>query len=136
MENLIVEINWCDKNFECGLGHPEIGVIAVTDKSLDGVKKAFMEALDFHIEGMRADGDIIPEWLDSGNYEISYSLSVAAILRNAEQFTTMAAISRASGINQKLLSNYANAVKYPRKEQRLKIITGLHRIGKEFLSVC
>lgn len=136
MENLIVEINWCDKNFECGLGHPEIGVIAVTDKSLDGVKKAFMEALDFHIEGMRADGDIIPEWLDSGNYEISYSLSVAAILRNAEQFTTMAAISRASGINQKLLSNYANAVKSPRKEQRLKIITGLHRIGKEFLSVC
>ncbi len=136
MEKLIIEINWCDKNFECGLGHPDLGMIAVTDKTLEGVKKSFNEAFEFHVDGMRADGDVIPEWLETGDYEIVYSLSVSAILRNAERFATMAAISRATGIHQKLLSSYANAVKIPRIEQRKKIVNGLHRIGKDFLSVC
>ena len=84
---------------------------------------------------MVEDGDQVPEWLASGDYEIVYTLSASALLRNAEFFTTMAAISRATGINQKLLSHYANALKIPRPAQRQRIVDGLHMIGRQFLAV-
>lgn len=84
---------------------------------------------------MVEDGEEVPEWLANGQYDIEYTLSSAALLRQAENYTTMAAISRATGINQKLLSNYANAVKVPRPAQRQRIVDGLHAIGRQFLSV-
>ena len=41
------------------------------------------------------DGVTLPEWLVNKGYEISYPLTISAILRQLEQYTTMAAISRA-----------------------------------------
>lgn len=84
---------------------------------------------------MVTDGEELPAWLKSGEYEIDYTLAVSALLRQAEQFTTMAVISRFTGINQKLLSHYANSVKIPREAQRERIINGLHAIGQQFLAV-
>lgn len=84
---------------------------------------------------MVADGDELPRWLVSGDYEIEYVLAVSALLRQAEQFTTLAVISRFTGINQKQLSHYANSVKKPREAQRIRIINGLHALGQQFLAV-
>lgn len=106
-----------------------------TNKTFDGVKRDFEESLRWHIDSMVEDGEEVPEWLANGQYDIEYTLSSAALLRQAENYTTMAAISRATGINQKLLSNYANAVKVPRPAQRQRIVDGLHAIGRQFLSV-
>ena len=47
----------------------------------------------------------------------------------------MAAISRATGINQKQLTHYASSLKEPRPVQRERIISGLHRIGEAFLAI-
>lgn len=84
---------------------------------------------------MKEDNEPLPEWLSSGDYKIEYTLSASALLRQAESFTTLAAISRATGINQKLLSHYANALKIPRPAQRQRIIDGLHSIGTQILAV-
>lgn len=136
MANIInVEISWSEKNFCCGWGYEGVGAILCTNKTLSGIKQDFEESLRFHVESMVEDGDQVPEWLASGDYEILYTLSASALLRNAESFTTMAAISRATGINQKLLSHYANALKIPRPAQRQRIVDGLHMIGRQFLAV-
>lgn len=136
MANLIeVEIGWSEKNYCCGWGYEGVGAILCTNKSLHGIKKDFEESLRFHVEAMVEDGDQVPDWLVAGDYVIVYTLSAAAMLRNAESFTTMAAISRATGINQKLLSHYANALKIPRPAQRQRIVDGLHMIGRQFLAV-
>lgn len=136
MANTInVEISWSEKNFCCGWGYEGVGAILCTNKTLSGIKQDFEESLRFHVESMVEDGDQVPEWLASGDYEIVYTLSASALLRNAESFTTMAAISRATGINQKLLSHYANALKIPRPAQRQRIVDGLHMIGRQFLAV-
>lgn len=136
MANIInVEISWSEKNFCCGWGYEGVGAILCTNKTLSGIKQDFEESLRFHVESMVEDGDQVPEWLASGDYEIVYTLSASALLRNAESFTTMAAISRATGINQKLLSHYANALKIPRPAQRQRIVDGLHMIGRQFLAV-
>lgn len=136
MANIInVEISWAEKNYCCGWGYKGIGAVLCTNKTLSGVKQDFEESLRFHVEAMIEDGEQVPGWLASGDYEIIYTLSASALLRNAESFTTMAAISRVTGINQKLLSHYANALKIPRSAQRQKIVEGLHQIGRQFLAV-
>lgn len=136
MQKLIIHVGWSGKNFCCGLSSEDInGTVVVTDKSLSKVKADFEESLRWHIEGCIADGDNLPAYIVNGEYELEYELDTAALLRNAELFTTMAAISRATGINQKLLSHYANALKIPRPAQRQRIVDGLHMIGRQFLAV-
>jgi hypothetical protein len=135
MEKIKVEIYWTDKNYCCGWSLKDFGAVVCSNNTLEGLKADFIGALKAQINDMVADGEDVLEWLASGDYEISFSLAVSALLRQAEQFTTMAAISRVTGINQKLLSNYASSVKTPRAPQRQRIIEGLHTIGREFLSV-
>lgn len=135
MEKIKVEVNWCEKNFACVWGCPGFGSIVVTHKTLEGLKKEFQLSLQSQIDDMLADGEDIPQWLASGDFEVEYDMHISAILRNAEQYTTMAAISRASGINQKQLTHYASSLKEPRPAQRARIIAGLHHIGETFLSI-
>ena len=131
-----VHVGWCEKNFSCGLSSEDIGgVVAVTAKTLSKVKEDFEETLRWHIEGCIADGDALPDYVVRGDYELAYELDAAALLRSAEVFTTMAAISRVTGINQKLLGHYASALKIPRPAQRQRIVDGLHQIGQQFLAI-
>ncbi len=67
------------------------------------------------------------------DYKIEYLLQVSALLREASRYTSMANLSRITGINQKLLSNYASSVKIPGESQKRKIIDGLHEIGRACL---
>lgn len=136
MEHIKIEIHWCEKNFACAYDYPDFGCIVVTNKTLDGLKKAFIESLQWHIESAIEDGEFVPEFFQSGDYVIDFELATSALLRTAEQYTTMAALSRVTGINQRLLSNYASEVKKPRPAQREKIISGLREIGNSMLSIC
>ncbi|MCD8385573.1 MAG: CopG family transcriptional regulator [Bacteroidales bacterium] len=135
METIKANIGFSDKNYSCGWGYPGIGVVMATSKTFDGVKKEFVDALDFHIEGMLQDGEEMPQWLLNKDYEIVYELSAGALIRQAEEFTTMAAISRATGINQKQLSHYANGTKEARPAQRARIVEGLHKIGRACMAL-
>lgn len=134
-KKLKVHVGWSGKNFCCGISEDVGGVVVVTAKTLSKLKEDFEETFRWHIEGCLADGDDLPDYIVNGNYEFDYELDSAAMLREAERFTTMAAISRATGINQKLLSHYANALKTPRPAQRQRIVEGLHAIGRQFLAV-
>lgn len=133
---LHIDVSWTGKNFCCAWHDDEAGSVAVTAKTLPKLKEDFEQSLKWHIDGCVADGDTLPEYLVNGNYELEYDLDTAALLRDAETYTTMAAISRASGINQKQLSHYANGVKQPRPLQRARIIAGLHIIGSQILALC
>ncbi len=135
MEKIKVEISWEDKNYCCGWGCNDFGAVICTNKTIEGLKAEFEKAVKNQVDDMIADGETLPAWLAAGDYEFNYTLAVSALLRQAEQFTTMAVISRVTGINQKLLSHYANSVKIPRAIQRERIVTGLHAIGQQFLAV-
>lgn len=130
-----VLVNWSGQNFNGGWSYEGFGAIIVTSRTLESFKKDFEEALTFQIEGMIEDGLDIPAFLANGEYKIEYDLETAALLREAESFTTMAALSRTTGINAKLLSHYANGLKKPRKEQRRRIVEGLHAIGRRALAL-
>ena len=106
MEKIHVKVDWCEKNYgavtECEALN---GVVAVTAKTYDGLLEELAAAVVEHVEGCVADGDTLPGWLVSGDYEFDIELGTSALLRKCEQFTSLSAISRASGISQQQLSH-------------------------------
>ena len=136
MEKIKVNVEWCDKNFGASLGDNVPGAVVLTAKTYEELLREVPETLRFHVEGMLADGDIVPQWLIDGDYEFEYNLvDVATVLRAYEPFVSLAALSRVSGINQHQLSHYANGLKQPRPQQRQRIVDGIHKIGRELLAV-
>jgi hypothetical protein len=135
MEQIKVFIEWCDHNFGATFGDNVPGAVVLTAKTYDVLMKEIPETLQFHVEGMVTDGDEVPEWLRNGEYEFDYELDTAALIRSCEQYASLAAISRASGVNERLLSHYANGIKKPRPQQRKRIVEGLHEIGRKLIAV-
>ena len=136
MEKIIVNVQWCDKNFGASLGENVPGAVVLTAGTYEELQREVPETLRFHIEGMIEDGDDVPQWLRDGEYELEYNLvDVPTLLHVYGPFVTLAAISRATGINQRQLSHYANGIKRPRAQQRQRIVDGLHKIGRELLTV-
>lgn len=135
-ETIKVFVEWADRNFSASLGDNVPGAVVIAAKDIIELKKEVVETLRFHVEGMLADGDEVPQWLADGDYELEYDyVSAAALIHACEPYATIAALSRATGINQRQLSHYANGLRNPRPEQRRRIVEGLHSIGRELLSV-
>lgn len=134
-KKIYVNVSHTEDNYCCGWEDGMGGTVLVTAKTLSELKKDFEESLVLHIEGCVADGDNVPEYFRTGEYEIQYELDATAVLRNAETYTTISAISRASGINQKQLSHYANGVKHPRPRQLAKIKDALYVIGSHLMAL-
>ena len=135
MEKIKVEIRWCDKNYACVWGTSDFGSVVVTHKNLDELKSIFEEELEAQIEDMLADEELLPQYLADKDYTIEYTLHISALLRQASQYTSMAAISKACGINQKQLTHYASSLKEPRENQKKRILSGIQSIGREILSL-
>lgn len=134
MEIIKVSISWSGDNYVAGTGEIN-GVVMATNKTLEGVKKAFKEALEFHIETSVADGDKLPKYLVAKNYELDFELKVSALLHKLDGIVTRAALERVTGIDQRQLGHYIQGRREPRPKTRGKIINGLHQLGKELIAV-
>lgn len=136
MQKVRVEVEWCDKNFAATLGGNVPGSVLVTAKTYSKLQREVKEALEFHIKGMAEDGDNVPQWLVDGEYEFKWCMmDTASLIQSLEGMTTIAAISRITGINERLLSHYANGLKRPSAKQRQKIVDGIHKIGKALMNI-
>ncbi|MDE5773704.1 MAG: CopG family transcriptional regulator [Muribaculaceae bacterium] len=132
---LHVNVSWTEDNFCGSWDDGQDGVVLVTARTFPKFKDDMADSIRLHIQGCIDDGDTFPEYLISGDYEIEYDLDAAALIRNAETFTTMSVISRISGINQKQLSHYANGIKHPRPLQVAKIKAALAVIGAQLIAL-
>lgn len=130
-----VDVSWTGDNFCCSWEDGNDGVVLVAAKSFQKLKDDFKESVFLHIQGCVEDGDMFPDNLVNGDYDIEFNLDAAALIRCAESFTTMSVISRISGINQKQLSHYANGVKHPRPLQIARIKAALAVIGSQLLAL-
>jgi hypothetical protein len=136
MEKIIVKVGWSGKNYSCVADHPALnGIIIVTNNTLEGLKKAFQESLLFHITEGAGEEDAFPEWLLSGDYELSYELLTSALLHSLDGILTRSAIARVTKINERQLGHYASGARNPRPKQRQRIIDGIHEISRELSSI-
>lgn len=136
METIIVRVEWCEKNFGATFSENVPGAVVFTASRVQDLKRIAKETLDFHIKGMIEDGDKVPQWLLNGDYQFQFVFcDVASLLQSCSDMVPLVSISRATGINPHQLSHYANGIKKPRPAQRQRIIEGLHKIGRELLTV-
>ena len=136
MEKLKVSISWSGNNY-CAESHDDAlnGIVACTQKTLKGVKSCFQSSLQFHIDECLKDGDNLPEWLISGQYELEYVMETSALLHSLDGILTRSAIARVSGINERQIRHYAAGIRTPRPLQRTKIVNAIHSISKELSAV-
>ena len=103
-------------------------------ETVETAKKDAKDALIFYVDCLKKSNSHIPEILQ-GEYELIYKFDVEALLKYIDGTVTKTALSKAAAINPTLLSHYSSGLKKPRIKQREKIIAGLHKIGKDLLSV-
>lgn len=113
---------------------PVIPGCIATGGSFEEVKDAISEALVFHLEGMKEDGLEVPA-VFSRNYSLQYLFDLQTFLTFYNKIFTKRALSRITGINESLLSQYAAGLKHPREKQAKKIELGLHRLAHELLHI-
>ena len=131
MEKIKVIIDWED-NY--GAASDEVLGCVATGKTFEGIKQAYASALEFHLEGMKKNNDEIPLKLQ-GDYELEFEMTAQAILHHFDGIITRAALSRITGINERLLGHYMTRYRMPRPAQRIKIINGLHSIASQLTAV-
>ena len=135
MEQLNVYVSWSGKSYcACIQGDEINGIVAIASKTLSGLKKNVQDSIEFHIEGCLKDGDNLPEWVASGQYELNYILEASALLHSLDGIITRSAISRVTGINPKVIGHYASGYRNPRPKQKEKIINGIQAISRELAS--
>ena len=103
-------------------------------ETVEAAKADAKAALEGYIVALNKCNQPIPEILQ-GEYEFVYQFDVEALLKYIDGSVTKTALAKAAGLNPTQLSHYSSGLKKPRKSQREKIITGLHKLGRDLLSV-
>jgi len=132
MEKVIVNVGKTKEGFSAVIDIIPGWILGMSG-SFDDFKKELKESIDVFIKWAKKDGDEYPAVFDS-DYEFEYKFSVESLLACYDGILTRAAISRITGINQRQLGHYICGRSRPKREQELKIINGLHRIGKDLLA--
>ena len=132
MKKNVVEIFFANKNFSAHV--PLLPGCVSTGSTPDEIKFNILEAIEFHLEGMKEDGDPIPSSF-KGKYEIVFKFDTQSLLKYYKNVITGSALEKYSGINQKQLNHYANLHRKPKADQIKKIEAAFHDLGRELLAV-
>ena len=133
MGRVIINIDWLDHNFGAAPQNEDIACIA-TGRTLEEVEAEIVDALHFHLEGMRLHGEPVPEEF-KGTWEPEFVLTTRAQIRYSDNYITRRALSKATGINIQQLSHYANGWKTPRQSTQKKITEGILAISRRLSMV-
>ena len=110
------------------------GWVVGVSGSFEDLKKEIADSVAIFIKWAKKDGDQYPVVFD-GEYEFEYKFDIESLLYCYEGIFTRSAISRLTGINQKQLGHYALGRSHPRTAQQTKIVSALHKLGRELIAV-
>jgi predicted RNase H-like HicB family nuclease len=99
-------------------------------KTVEEAKVQAKEAIEFAFEDCKKP----PKWLKNG-YEIAVKFDVPALLEHYQHIFTKRGLSKITGVNESLLSQYAGGLKRPRKQQVRRIEVGLKSLSKELSQI-
>ncbi len=132
MEKVVVIIEKSNTGYSAYLA--ELPGCVSTASTIDEIKANISEAISFHLEGMAEDKLPIPSQFKN-DYSLQYSFDVETLLNFYNHIFTRRALSKLTGINESLLSQYAAGLKHPRPAQSKKIELGLHQLANELLQI-
>lgn len=136
IKKIRVDVSWRDNSFSASFGENIPGADCLNAETFIELQIEIQETFDSHIERLFDDVDKIPQWIVSKEYEFEYRfLDVTSLLKACGPYLSLAAISRVTGINKDLLSQYANGLKKAGARQMIRIVEGIQEIGKELMAV-
>jgi len=124
MKKIIATLEWTNDGY--GIWFDEFPNIFSHANTIDEAIINSKEAIEYYFE----DKVRKPSWLEKG-FEISVRFDTVGLLNYYQHIFTKRALSRVTGINESLLSQYAMGIKRPGPKQRLKIESGIHNLAKE-----
>ena len=133
MEKIIVNVGKTPVGYSASIDILPGWVVGVSG-SFEDLKRETAESVAIFIKWAKKDGDQYPSAFD-GEYEFEYKFDIESLLYCYEGIFTRTAISRLTGINQKQLGHYARGRSVPRAVQRTKIVSALHKLGRELVAV-
>ncbi len=132
-QKVIINVDWVPSNFGAAPANEGLACVA-TGKTLEEVQKNIIEAIRFHLEEMREDGETIPEDF-VGEWEPEFRLTTRAQLKYADNYITRKALARETGIAEQQLSHYANGQRHPRPAMQQRISAGIQAICRALSSL-
>lgn len=132
MGKIVIRIDWVPNNYGAAPKNENIACVA-TGATLEEVKNNMLEALQFHLDGLKEDGLPIPEEME-GILEAEYELTTRALLKYTGNYITQKALSQETGIAEQQLSHYASGLRHPRPAIQQRILKGVQSI-REHLAV-
>ncbi|HEC44540.1 MAG TPA: type II toxin-antitoxin system HicB family antitoxin [Bacteroides sp.] len=109
------------------------GCIA-TGSTIQDTKENVYDAVAFHLEGMKNEQLEIPDTF-KGEFDFEFKIDVASLFEWFSGILTKSGLARLTGMNQSLISQYANGIKKPSTKQTAKIQEAIHGFGEELLEV-
>ena len=129
-----VNVSWIEDKFSASFEDMIPKTVVLTANTFAKLQNEIKNRFNLYVEKMAEAGVNVPRWLVKNEYEFEYKFSDAASLLKAyTPYLSLAAISRASGINESQLSQYANGMKKARPNQMKRIMEAIHDIGKELM---
>jgi len=132
MKKVTVDVYHSNNNYSAHI--PILPGVVVTGDNIAEIEEQMREALPFHLEGQRETGGYVPD-VFNGAYELIFQFPTDVLLEYYSGIFTKAALSRLTGINERQLWHYAAGKSQPRPAQNKRIEEGLHRLGRELLSL-
>lgn len=132
MKKVSVILEKTDNNYSAFI--PRLDGCVATGATIQETKKNLRKAVAFHVEGMKKEGLKIPEPF-KGEYEFEYKVDVQSLFEWFSGILTKSGLSKLTGMNQSLISQYANGIKKPSEKQTLKIQDAIHEFGEELLGL-
>lgn len=133
-----IKVSWYEKKFSASMEVDVFGTKLFSAESFKKLQEMVKEHFEFLSKQIISNDYIILQWLRYGQYDVKYKFMDARSLLNAyRDYLSLKTISNVSGINQTLLSLYANGKKKARHHQLSRIVNAINKIGKELdLVVC
>lgn len=131
-KKLTVILERSDNNYSAYL--PDLDGCVATGATVQETRRNLLEAVEFHLEGMKDEGLEIPEALTS-EYEFEFKVDIQSLFEWFSGILTKAGLAKLTGMNQSLISQYANGIKKPSEKQTNKIQNAIHGFGEDLLQV-
>ena len=132
MNKVLVVLEKSVQNYSAYI--PELEGCIATGQNTHETKDQIMEAVTFHLDGLREAGLGVPEIFQQ-DFEFEFKLDVNTLFEYFAGILTKVGLSRLTGMNQSLISQYANGMKKPSRKQIKKIQNAIHHFAEELLEV-
>lgn len=132
VKTVTVTVESAHKNYSAFI--EELPGCITTGKNIQELEINMREAVKGHLEVCKEFGDKVPKVFE-GNFQLVFKFAPATLLALYSGVFTKAALERITGINQRQLWHYASGAKKPRATQKKRIEAGLHKLGKELMSI-